>query len=109
MRLLEFSSPFKFGHFKENQDSEYCDCLSKFIDLGMKFIAKSIEIPKRIKVPYVVQGDPSGVPMLLLHGFTDSWHSFERVLSHLPQTVQAFAQTQRGHGDADRAHPHPVG
>jgi pimeloyl-ACP methyl ester carboxylesterase len=40
--------------------------------------------------------------MLLLHGVTDSWHSFERVLPHLPQTVHAFALTQRGHGDADR-------
>ena len=40
--------------------------------------------------------------MLLLHGVTDSWHSFERVLPYLPHTVHAFAVTQRGHGDADR-------
>jgi pimeloyl-ACP methyl ester carboxylesterase len=40
--------------------------------------------------------------MLLLHGFTDSWRSFERVLSYLPTSIHAFALTQRGHGDADR-------
>jgi len=69
----------------------------------MAFIVKSVEIPNRISLPYVEHGDPSGnIPILLLHGVTDSWHSFERVLPYLPQTVQAFALTKRGHGDADR-------
>jgi pimeloyl-ACP methyl ester carboxylesterase len=68
----------------------------------MTFAVKHVEIPNGIRLPYVEQGDPSGVPMVLLHGFTDSWHSFERVLPHLPQTIHAFALTQRGHGDADR-------
>ena len=66
-------------------------------------VIKSIELSNRVKLPYVEQGDPSGVPMLLLHGFTDSWHSFERVLPYLPASIHAFALTQRGHGDADRS------
>ena len=65
-------------------------------------IIKSVELPNRVRLPYVEQGDPSGVPMLLLHGVTDSWRSFERVLPHLPDSIHAFALTQRGHGDADR-------
>jgi pimeloyl-ACP methyl ester carboxylesterase len=40
--------------------------------------------------------------MLLLHGVTDSWRSFEPVLPHLPPSIRAFALTQRGHGDAER-------
>jgi non-heme chloroperoxidase len=64
-------------------------------------IIKSVELPHRVKLPYVEQGDPSGVPVLLLHGFTDSWHSFEPVLPHLRESIRAFALTQRGHGDAD--------
>jgi non-heme chloroperoxidase len=44
---------------------------------------KSIELPRRVRLPDVEQGDPSGLPMILLHGVTDSWRSFERVLSHL--------------------------
>ncbi len=40
--------------------------------------------------------------MVLLHGITDSWRSFERVLPHLPDSIRAFALSQRGHGDADR-------
>lgn len=53
-------------------------------------------------LPYVEQGDPSGVPLVLLHAIADSWHTFERVLPHLPDRFHAFALTQRGHGDASR-------
>jgi non-heme chloroperoxidase len=65
-------------------------------------IVKSVALPGRVTLPYVEQGDASGVPMLLLHGVTDSWYSFEPVLPHLPASIHAFALTQRGHGDADR-------
>jgi pimeloyl-ACP methyl ester carboxylesterase len=65
-------------------------------------IIKSVELPHQLKLPYVEQGDASGIPMLLLHGVTDSWYSFEPLLSHLPPSIHAFALTQRGHGDADR-------
>ena len=63
---------------------------------------KSIELPGRVRLPYVEQGDPSGVPMILLHGVTDCWRSFELVLPPLPASIRAFAVTQRGHGDAER-------
>ncbi len=65
-------------------------------------VSKSVELPNGVKLPYTDQGEPSGIPMLLLHGGTDSWRSFERVLPHLPRSVHAFALSQRGHGDADR-------
>jgi non-heme chloroperoxidase len=55
-----------------------------------------------VTLPYVEQGDPDGVPVLMLHGLTDSWRSFEPVLPYLPASVRAFAVTQRGHGDAER-------
>jgi pimeloyl-ACP methyl ester carboxylesterase len=63
---------------------------------------KSIELPNGVKLSYVEQGDSSGIPLLLLHGYTDSWHSFESVLPHLPESIHAFALSQRGHGEADR-------
>ena len=55
-----------------------------------------------VRLPYVEQGDPGGVPVVLLHGYTDSWRSWEPVLPHLPDAIHVFAPTQRGHGDADR-------
>jgi len=66
------------------------------------FTIKSITLPNRVTLPYVEQGEPSGVPLVLLHGFADSWRSFETVLPHLPASIHAFALTQRGHGDASR-------
>jgi non-heme chloroperoxidase len=63
---------------------------------------RSVMLPHGITLPYVEQGDPAGVPVLLLHGITDSWRSFERVLPPLPNSIRAIAVSQRGHGDADR-------
>jgi pimeloyl-ACP methyl ester carboxylesterase len=56
-----------------------------------------------VRLEYVQQGNPHGVPVIMLHGFTDSWRSFERVLPYLPDSLNAFAITQRGHGDSE--HP----
>jgi len=68
----------------------------------MALTLRSAALPHGVTLPYAEQGDPSGIPMLLLHGVTDSWRSFELVLPHLPPSIHAFALTQRGHGDADR-------
>jgi non-heme chloroperoxidase len=55
-----------------------------------------------IQLPYVEQGDATGVPVVMLHGVTDSWRSFEHVLPYLPDDVRAIAVTQRGHGEAPK-------
>jgi non-heme chloroperoxidase len=62
----------------------------------------TIELSTGVTLPYAEQGDPSGVPMLMLHGYSDSSLTFEPMLPHLPDSVHAYAITQRGHGDADR-------
>lgn len=61
-----------------------------------------LQLPGRVTLPYVAQGHPAGVPVLLLHGLTDSWRSFERTLAHFPRSLRVLALTQRGHGDASR-------
>ena len=63
---------------------------------------KYAEISDEIKLPYIEQGDVSGIPVILLHGATDSLRSFDLLLPHLPKSIRAFALTQRGHGDASR-------
>jgi pimeloyl-ACP methyl ester carboxylesterase len=55
------------------------------------------------QVHYAVQGDPDGQPILFLHGYTDSWFSFSRLLPLLPISYRAFAFDQRGHGDSERS------
>jgi pimeloyl-ACP methyl ester carboxylesterase len=50
----------------------------------------------------VEQGDPGGTPVLLLHGYTDSWHSFDLVRPLLPGSMRVIAPSLRGHGTSDR-------
>lgn len=47
---------------------------------------------------YVQRGPDSGRPVLLLHGYTDSSASFERILPLLPPHLRLLAVDQRGHG-----------
>lgn len=68
----------------------------------MPALLNQARLPGGLTLPYVEQGDPNGIPVIFLHGITDSWRSFEPVLPHLPSQVHAFALTQRGHGDAGR-------
>jgi non-heme chloroperoxidase len=63
---------------------------------------KSATLSTGVTLPFVEQGDPAGLPVVMLHGLTDSWHSFELVLPHLPRSIRALPLTQRGHGDAER-------
>ena len=55
-----------------------------------------------VRLHYAEQGDPGGMPVVMLHGITDSWRSFESVMAHLPATLRVFALSQRGHGESDR-------
>ena len=64
-------------------------------------VLQSVELPSGVRLQYAEQGDPAGVPVLMLHGVTDSWRSFTPVLPHLPASIHAFALSQRGHGDSD--------
>jgi pimeloyl-ACP methyl ester carboxylesterase len=60
------------------------------------------ELSTSVTLEYVEQGEPAGAPVLMLHGGTDSWHSFELVLPHLSPSIRAFALSMRGHGDSSR-------
>lgn len=63
---------------------------------------QEVKLSNGIRLQYVEQGDAIGTPVIFLHGLTDSWHSFEPILPHLPQDIHAFVLTQRGHGDSDK-------
>jgi non-heme chloroperoxidase len=54
------------------------------------------------RLHYAERGDPTGEAIIFLHGYTDSWFSFSRVLPLLSPEYQAFALTERGHGDSDK-------
>lgn len=61
----------------------------------------SISLPCRPRLQWIGQGDPAGLPVLLLHGYGDTCRSFEPLLAAMPPTLRVLALTQRGHGDAE--------
>ncbi len=70
--------------------------------LNGKLRSYTVALANGVSVPCVEHGDPAGTPLLLLHGLTDSWRSFEPVLSKFPASIRAIALTQRGHGEASK-------
>ncbi len=63
---------------------------------------QSIQLSTGVKLQFVEKGNAKGIPVILLHGFTDSWRSFETTLPYLPENLHVFALSQRGHGDSER-------
>ena len=63
----------------------------------MPMLAKTISLGAGLDLEYVESGARNGLPVIFLHGVTDSWGSFEGVLSRLPESIHAFAISQRGH------------
>lgn len=55
-----------------------------------------------LRLHYAEQGDPAGPAIIFLHGYSDSWYSFSRVLPLLSPSCHAFALSERGHGDSDK-------
>src|SRR5262245_3894598 len=61
-----------------------------------------VRLSTGVQLQVAESGPTNGEPVLFLHGFTDSWFSFSRVLEILPANVRAIVPTQRGHGDSER-------
>ena len=57
-----------------------------------------IDLPTGVRIHYAEQGDPDGPALILLHGYTDSWFSFSRILPLIAPRYRVFALDQRGHG-----------
>jgi non-heme chloroperoxidase len=70
--------------------------------IAARMIAKSAEVEPGIRLEYVEAGHPDGVPVLFLHGSTDSWGSFEEVIELLPPSIRSIAVSLRGHGESSR-------
>src|SRR3712207_6783849 len=64
--------------------------------------ARTPPLSTGVRLHYAEQGDRAGEAIVFLHGYSDSWYSFSRVLPLLSPEYHAFALTQRGHGDSDK-------
>lgn len=61
-----------------------------------------VQLSTGVRMHYVEQGRLDGPVVVLLHGYTDSSHSFDRDYALLPQRFHVYALDQRGHGDSSR-------
>ncbi|KQW43166.1 MULTISPECIES: alpha/beta hydrolase [unclassified Ensifer] len=59
-------------------------------------------LPNGLRLSYVEMGDPNGVPVLLLHGFTDSARSWSLIAPYLATGFRLVAPDLRGHGQSDK-------
>lgn len=62
----------------------------------------SVALGNDVTLEYAEHGDPKGIPVIFLHGVTDSCRSFDPILPFLPDGVRALAISQRGHGHSSR-------
>jgi pimeloyl-ACP methyl ester carboxylesterase len=67
-----------------------------------QFRFATTRLTTEVTLHYAEQGDQAGEAIIFLHGYSDSWFSFSRVLPLLSPSYHAFALTQRGHGDSDK-------
>jgi non-heme chloroperoxidase len=70
---------------------------------GAEPASSVVTLPSGVTLHYVVQGDPAGEVVVLLHGAGDSWHSYDLVYPLLPASYRVYGVTLRGHGWSD--HP----
>jgi pimeloyl-ACP methyl ester carboxylesterase len=71
-------------------------------------IHREIQLPSGRRHHFVSVG-ASGPRVVLLHGFTDSWRSFERLFAPLSARFQLFALDQRGHGGSQAGASYAIG
>lgn len=61
-----------------------------------------VRLPTGVRLRVAEAGPADAPAVVLLHGYTDSWFSYSRVLPLLAARHHVFALDQRGHGDSDR-------
>jgi len=63
---------------------------------------QSIKLSTGVELQYAEHGNKKGTTIIFLHGYTDSWHSFEKVLNLFPEQFHLVAISQRGHGNSSK-------
>ena len=62
----------------------------------------TVTLANGVTLEYAERGHGNGQVVIFLHGYTDSWFSYSRVLELLPARYHGYALTQRGHGGSDK-------
>lgn len=68
----------------------------------LKIEVKHVRLPGGPTLETLDFGERSAPAVMLLHGVTDSWRSFEPVVDRLAAGFRVVAPSQRGHGRSDK-------
>jgi pimeloyl-ACP methyl ester carboxylesterase len=63
---------------------------------------KQIMLDNGVKLEYRVTGPKDAPVVLMIHGVTDSGHSWTQVMPYLETRYRVYAPTLRGHGDSEK-------
>jgi pimeloyl-ACP methyl ester carboxylesterase len=61
-----------------------------------------IALSTGVELEYLEQGSRDGDPIVFLHGYTDSYRSFDQNLPTFPRNARVYALSQRGHGNSSK-------
>lgn len=61
-----------------------------------------VQLSNGVRLHYAQQGPRTGPALILLHGYTDSWFSFSRVLPLFRPGLRVIVPDLRGHGDSSK-------
>ena len=62
----------------------------------------TISLKTGVRLHYAAQGNEDGEPIIMLHGYSDSWFSFSRIMPLLDAKYRVYVLDQRGHGKSDQ-------
>ncbi|HEX6063618.1 MAG TPA: alpha/beta hydrolase [Longimicrobiales bacterium] len=61
-----------------------------------------IRLSTGVRLHYAEEGPANGSPVIMLHGLSDSWFSFSKVMPLLGKRHRVYALDLRGHGNSDK-------
>jgi len=77
-----------------------------FVETGFvpftQMVPKTIALSNGVNLEYVEKGNRDATAVIFLHGFSDSWHSFETGMTMLPPDLHLISLSLRGHGNSSK-------
>jgi len=61
-----------------------------------------VDLDTGVRLRYAEAGDPAAEPLIMLHGYSDSWYSFSPIIPLLESRYRLLSLDQRGHGASDQ-------
>lgn len=83
-------------------DFSHPDMISLMLEPDRSPLVKTISLSNKLTMEYAEQGYASGVPVIFLHGLSDTWRSYELALPFLSHDIHAYMLTLRGHGNTGK-------